>query len=105
MAKVDTKTELDHYLDLEAKATSLGRTIEEHVATLKAEVAYQRERDLKFFAARTKLRDGYSENLDLDNVDIDQVRDDLGIPAGYEGTQMIKSEVRRLKQITAQKAD
>jgi len=104
MAKESTKTKLDRFYDLNDEAAGLGRTVEEHVKMLEAEVAYERERELKFFSARAKLRDGYSKDLDLDNVDVEQVREDLGIPRGHEGTLLIKSEVKRLKEIT-HKAD
>jgi hypothetical protein len=102
MAKESIQTELDRLYDLKDRAAGMGLSMDDYQEWLEKRVKYERERDLKFFAARSEIRDGYSERLDLDNVDIEKVREDLGIPRGHEGTTFIKSEVKRLKQITHQ---
>lgn len=91
-----TKSKLDRYYDFADEATGMGRTVDEHVKALEAETNYQRSRELKFHSARVKIRDGYGETLDLDNVDVEKVREDLDIPRGHQGTTVIKSEVKKL---------
>jgi hypothetical protein len=102
MAKESVKTKLDRFYDLHDEAAGMGRTIEEHVKMLEVQVAYDRERELKFHSARAKLRDGYSEQIDLDNVDVEKIREDLGIPRGHEGVVVIKSEVKKLLTLRKQ---
>ena len=105
MAKLDDKTKLEYFFDFEDEAAALGRTVEEHKKMLIAKVAYERERELKFFSARAALRDGYASQIDLDNVDLEKVREDLGVPHGHEGMALLKREVKRLQQITHQQPE
>jgi len=105
MTKDNTQTELEHAYDLMDKAKALGRTLETHIAELEKEAAYEKERKKLLVAARDRLRDGYSHDLDLEHVDIEKVRVDLGLPRGFSGTSFIKSEVRRLKRLTHQSTE
>jgi hypothetical protein len=102
MAKESTKSRLDRHYDLYDEAIGFGRTFEEHIKVLEAEVNYDRQRERQFFAARAKMRDGYGNDIDPENVDFETIRQDLGLPRGHEATLLIKSEVKKLLAVQKQ---
>jgi hypothetical protein len=90
---------IDCYWELEAIAKAHNLSIPEYVVWYQAEQSHDRQVQRLQNEARSALRNGVGQDLDLNNVDLEYLRERLNLAPGRQTKNFLKAEVKHLKQI------